>query len=114
MVNNKIKIKVKDSDINVFWELDIQNQECPICKKNFYEDNSGIIEISHSNHAVFQKCLKEWNNKLNNKLNIQSNNNVYQICPITKLEWKKKDIIYNNQSYTKSKYKNIFNNNFLE
>jgi len=114
MVDNKIQIKVKDSNLNVFWELDIKNKECPICKKSFYENNSGPIEISQSNHAVFQKCLKDWNSKLNNKLKINENNNTHKICPITKLEWVKKDIIYNNQLYTKSKYTNIFNNNFSE
>ena len=100
---DKLKIKVLDSKIDVYWSLTVENEDCPICKKNLLEispsttHKQNIILVGTCNHGIHKECMEKWKNQLNTKLNILDPMNQTIFCPIDKLTWFQKDEINPNK-----------------
>jgi RING-box protein 1 len=98
----KDAIKIKQIYIRGYWNWNIHNDTCAICRNYIFEssisskNNQSNSVIGHCNHAFHYECISSWLHTKNN-------------CPLCNRKWqyKKKnnklnvdDIVYSSTSNT--------------
>ena len=76
---SKIKIEIIDAKINLEWNYDTFNYDCPICTNSLYEPSVESkkcnVSINCCKHGYHTECIDKW---LKTKRN----------CPMCKTFWK--------------------------
>ena len=90
------KIKYEITDINwiTSWEYSCLNSECAICRTEL-ESTKSEVQISTCGHGYHKICIEQWFKQLGL---------VQKKCPICSMDYKIKNIPYNdiNKNITKS------------
>ena len=85
MSTPQIKTRVKNSEIEAYWSLNLDNTHCPLCKRDLADitkdnieksDPNNKIIVGKCNHGLHDSCIYNW---------IKSGNNT---CPIDRTDWK--------------------------
>ena len=96
---SKPNIEIVSASLELEWEYNTFNNECPICQNSLYEPSVESKErniiINCCKHGYHQECIEKW---LKTKRN----------CPMCKVEWKANKI--NNQNGSRF---NILENEYL-
>ena len=87
-----INIKIQKANLVCYWNFDVQNKECPLCKKSLMEcpsiDLSEFslrtdVNIGKCGHGVHKTCINSW---------IKTGN---LSCPIDKTVWELNESVNN-------------------